>query len=231
MILFQALESRRALNNLNIMLQLQVLLGYPFWTTNSKAYFGRAFELGRQFLFKWTVNWRFVGEQWFLSKEFAYSLLAANAALLLIFVLTRWLRPSGLSPIALASTIFKSLPPKIQQEIARKVDPNYVLTTILTSLIVGMLCARSLHYQFYAYVAWSTPFLLWRSGAPPYAILSVWIIQELAWNIYPSTSESSLAAVGCLAYQVAGVWLGTKQDLAKAKPPVKAYAGPHKRSD
>ena len=217
-VLFEVLEPSRAMNSLMLMLQMQIVVGFQFWSVNARAYFGRAFELGRRFLFKWTVNWRFLGKQRFLSREFAIGLLVANAAILGIFLQTRWLRPSGLSPLGMAKTIFKPLPPKVQQRIRRNVTPDFVLTAILTSMIIGMLCARSLHYQFYAYIAWSIPFLLWKSGMPPYLVCAVWAVQEWAWNVYPSPGTSSVIVVGCLSVQVVGVWWGTRNEFADVKP-------------
>ena len=216
--LFQVLDPSRAINSLMLMLQVQIVIGYPFWSVNGQAYFGRAFELGRQFLFKWTVNWRFVDEKTFQSSQFAMWLLVANAALLGAFLLLRWLRPSGLSPLGMAKTIFKPLPEQVQRRIRRSVTPDFILTSVLTSLIIGILCARSLHYQFYAYIAWSTPFLLWKTGMPPYLVCAIWAAQEWAWNVYPSTETSSIVVVGCLAIQVVGVWWGTRSEFADVKP-------------
>lgn len=173
----------------------------------------RAFEFTRQFLFKWTVNWRFVGEEVFLSRDFATALAIANLSLLGSFLITHWTRPSGLSVISLIATLFKPLPPKVQQQISLRITPTFVMTAILSSLVSGVLCARSLHYQFYAYLAWSTPFLLWRSRLHPIPIYAVWAAQEWAWNVYPSTNASSMVVVGCLAVQVLGVWWGTRNDF------------------
>ncbi|RHZ73930.1 dolichyl-P-Man:Man(5)GlcNAc(2)-PP-dolichol alpha-1,3-mannosyltransferase [Aspergillus turcosus] len=100
---------------------IQVLLGTPFLQNNPTAYISRAFELTRQFTFKWTVNW------------------------------------------------------------------------------------RSLHYQFFAYLACATPFLLWQAGFHPILVYVVWAAQEWAWNTYPSTNASSLVVVLSLAAQVFGV--------------------------
>lgn len=217
-VLFQVFEPSRAINSLMLMLQMQIVIGYPFWSVNGQAYFGRAFELGRKFLFKWTVNWRFIGEKRFLSKEFATGLLVANAAILGVFTLTRWLRPSGLSPWGMAMTVFKPLPEHVRRLIRRSVTADFILTSVLTSMIIGVLCARSLHYQFYAYIAWSTPFLLWKSGMPPYLVVAIWAAQEWAWNIYPSTETSSMVVVGCLLSQVVAVWWGTRKEFSDAKP-------------
>lgn len=46
----------------------QLVLGLPFLLVNPVGYVSRAFDLGRQFLFKWTVNWRFLPEDIFLSR-------------------------------------------------------------------------------------------------------------------------------------------------------------------
>ena len=43
----------------------QVLLGLPFLLVNPVAYMTRSFDVGRQFMFKWTVNWRFLGAELF----------------------------------------------------------------------------------------------------------------------------------------------------------------------
>ncbi len=91
-----------------------------------------------------------------------------------------------------------------------------MLTTILTAMLVGCQFARSLHYQFYAYIAWSTPFLLWRSGLHPVLIYGIWAAEEWAWNVYPSADISSMVVVGCLKFTVLIVWLGT--DSVAQKP-------------
>jgi alpha-1,3-mannosyltransferase len=73
-----------------------VLLATPFLTEFPKSYLSRAFEFTRQFLFQWTVNWRFVGEEVFLSKGFSLGLLGLHVALLLAFLRTRWMRSVSL---------------------------------------------------------------------------------------------------------------------------------------
>ena len=165
------------------------------------GYVSRAFEFTRQFLFKWTVNWRFVGEDRFLSREFSLSLLVTHMSLLGIFLAFRWIRPSGSNLIEFVQKTLKG-----KQQKANITD-SFVATTMLTSLVIGLLCARSLHYQFFAYLSWVSPFLLWRSGMHPALIYMVWAAQEWAWNVYPSTDASSIVVVSALAIQVlAGFW-------------------------
>ncbi|KAK3113453.1 dolichyl-P-Man:Man(5)GlcNAc(2)-PP-dolichol alpha-1,3-mannosyltransferase [Teratosphaeriaceae sp. CCFEE 6253] len=207
-VLWQGTGRNRAMRQAVIIGQLQVLLGYPFLATNPRSYLSRAFELSRQFLFKWTVNWRFLGEDTFLSKPFSLALLGAHAALLTAFLSTRWLRPTHASPVKAIRSLLHPPPEAQQKRIAQGVTPDFVLSSFLTAVIIGCLCARSLHYQFYAYIAWSTPLLLWRGGLHPVLIYAVWAVQEWAWNAYPSTDASSVVVVGALAVTVAASWLG-----------------------
>ena len=161
-----------------------------------------------------------MGEEVFLSRDFATALAITNLSLLGSNLITHWTKPSGLSVIGLLSTLFKPLPANVQQQISLRINPSFIMTTILSSLAIGLLCARSLHYQFYAYIAWSTPFLLWRAGLHPILIYMVWAAQEWAWNVYPSTNTSSMVVVGCLAIQVAGVWWGTLNEFPDTEVPV-----------
>lgn len=214
LVLLQALPPKRAINSFFLMTQVQFLLAVPFLTTNWRSYLGRAFQLTRQFLFKWTVNWRFVGEERFLSQEFSFFLLGIHAVLLLLFAFTRWTRPSSVNPFRLILSIRKSRPQKLQDRISQHVTPRFIMNSILTSLVIGLLCARSLHYQFYAYIAWSSPYLLWASGMPAPIVLVTWMAQEWAWNVYPSTDLSSMVVVGSLAVQTMGAWFSSTSSLS-----------------
>ena len=75
----------------------QAVLGTPFLLVHPRTYLKYAFEFSRVFLFKWTVNWRFLGEERFLSPAWARGLLAAHVATLALFGLFRWCRSDGAS--------------------------------------------------------------------------------------------------------------------------------------
>ncbi|KAK0643875.1 glycosyltransferase family 58 protein [Cercophora newfieldiana] len=194
---------------------VQVLIGIPFLVNNPWGYLGKAFEFSRQFFFKWTVNWRFVGEETFLSKRFSLALLGLHVVVLAGFITRRWLKPARKPLAALVVPLAQGKSPftlKEQQAVARDITPQYIMTTMLTANVIGLLFARSLHYQFYSYLAWSTPFLLWRSGAHPVLQYVLWAAQEWAWNVYPSTPVSSGVVVGVLAITVGFVWFGVQEE-------------------
>ena len=194
--------------------QSQVAIALPFLRDNPWGYLSRAFEFSRQFFYKWTVNWRFVSEEVFLSTPFSISLLVLHFSVLMGFITTRWLRPTGRSLGDIVTSVLNGRMPfsnQAERIISRSTGPQYILTTILTSNVIGLLFARSLHYQFYAYLAWATPFLLWRSGVHPVVQYVLWGLQEWAWNVYPSTPLSSGVVVGVMAITVALIWLGAKE--------------------
>ncbi|KAI8629466.1 glycosyltransferase [Xylariaceae sp. FL1651] len=189
-----------------IIAQVQFSLAIPFLRANAQGYLSRAFELSRQFFFKWTVNWRFLGEETFLSRPFALGLLAMHASVLVWFIMNKWLKPTGKPPAAIIAPILRLSSPFTTQEeprVSAQVTPEYVMTTMLSANVIGLLFARSLHYQFYSYLAWSTPYLLWRSGAHPLVQYGLWALQEWAWNVFPSTNVSSVVVVSVMAATVA----------------------------
>ena len=69
---------------------VQVALGYPFLVAYPREYVAKAFEFSRQFVYHWSVNWKFVPEETFLSKPFATALLAAHLIALLGLAHRRW---------------------------------------------------------------------------------------------------------------------------------------------
>lgn len=74
---------------------VQGLLAYPFLLEYPAPYVKNAFDFGRIFLYKWTVNWRFVDEDRFLDPRFAKALLVGHASVLVAFGFFRWCRTAG----------------------------------------------------------------------------------------------------------------------------------------
>uniref|UniRef100_A0A0E0JEN6 dolichyl-P-Man:Man5GlcNAc2-PP-dolichol alpha-1,3-mannosyltransferase n=1 Tax=Oryza punctata TaxID=4537 RepID=A0A0E0JEN6_ORYPU len=74
---------------------LQVLLGMPFLLSHPVEYISRAFNLGRVFIHFWSVNFKFVPEKFFVSKELAVALLVLHLTTLLVFAHYKWLKHEG----------------------------------------------------------------------------------------------------------------------------------------
>jgi len=183
---------------------IQAILASPFLSEDPWSYLKGAFDLGRVFLYKWTVNWRFVDETTFLSPGFALSLFIGHISLLVMFGLFKWCKPDG----SVWKVLDRGLRRPLRPAGLAPVNADYVATVLFTSNLIGILFARSLHYQFYSWYAMQLPFLAWRTRYPVVLKLALLLVIEYAWNVYPSTNLSSgvLLAGNCLL--LAGVWLG-----------------------
>lgn len=110
-------------------------------------------------MFKWSVNWQFWGEEVAVGSELAKALLAVHLTLLLIFLLFKWTNfsrgvNSWLKEIRLTELLNLNLP-------NRTLDPYYVILSMFTCNLIGILCARSLHYQFYSWYYQMLPLILY----------------------------------------------------------------------
>ncbi|KAJ3916271.1 glycosyltransferase family 58 protein [Lentinula edodes] len=189
---------RKMLNILGI----QTMLAYPFIQKDWRAYVNAAFDFSRVFLYKWTVNWRMVPEDTFLSQGWAKGLLIGHLSVLIIFGLTRWCKKDGGVWVVLDRALRR---PTLPAGVA-PVTPDYVATTMFTSNLIGLIFARSLHYQFYSWYAQQIPFLIFRTRYPMLLKLLLIGVIEYAWNVYPSTIVSSSALLGANVITLAGVW-------------------------
>ncbi|KJE91547.1 alpha-1,3-mannosyltransferase ALG3 isoform d, variant [Capsaspora owczarzaki ATCC 30864] len=162
---------------------LQVLLGLPFLMAHPVSYLSRSFELTRQFFFKWTVNWRFVGEDLFLDRRFHLALLGLHLFVLAVFATRRWIRPDA----SLSAFLRRAF-----ADVARPQSfPSQIALALFVSNFAGIVFARSLHYQFYVWYYHTLPFLLWSTRLPTIAKFAVLAAIEYSWNVYPSTDLSS----------------------------------------
>lgn len=84
-----------ALRYVMIIALTQVIFALPFLENHWHSYLQQAFDLSRVFLYKWTVNWRFLNENTFLSRGFATGLLIGHVSVLVAFGWFRWCRKDG----------------------------------------------------------------------------------------------------------------------------------------
>lgn len=166
-----------------IMFGVQILVGLPFLLENYSSYLSKAFEFNRVFDYRWTVNWKFIGEKVFYSGGFSRALLVLHLTTLLIFLVKKW----GFS--------FK----------IKKRTWDEILLIIFTSNFIGIIWARSLHYQFYSWYFYTLPFIIWSFPASLFSRLGVMLVIEMCWNVFPATFYSSFGLFLCHLWIIAGL--------------------------
>ncbi|XP_067122133.1 dol-P-Man:Man(5)GlcNAc(2)-PP-Dol alpha-1,3-mannosyltransferase [Centruroides vittatus] len=178
--------------NLLLCAFIQIILGLPFLLTNPFGYILGAFNLGRVFLYEWTVNWRFLPENIFLNKYFHISLLLMHIIVVVLFCY-KWIKYNDIN-----------LWSKTKNETELSVDQ--ILWPLFISNFIGIAFSRSLHYQFYVWYFHTLPYLLWSTTLLPVSKLCILGAIELAWNTYPSTDFSSLLLHICHAIILVKLW-------------------------
>ncbi|KAL1312643.1 hypothetical protein HN51_039238 [Arachis hypogaea] len=198
---------------------VQILLGLPFLVSHPVAYISRAFNLGRIFIHFWSVNFKFIPEPVFVSKGFAIFLLAAHLILLALFAHYRWCKHEGGLLNFLHSRIvsmklrfalfFSSASPKFGKSSSSSIKiltKEHIVTTMFVGNFIGIVCARSLHYQFYSWYFYSLPYLLWRTQYPTLLRLILFVGVEVCWNIFPSNNLSSALLLWLHLVILWGLW-------------------------
>ena len=101
---------------------------------------------------------------------------------------------------------------------ATKLTPRHVALCVFEGNFVGVVFARSLHYQFYAWYFFSLPALLFAipnpsrseralaSVAADAARVGVLAAIEYAWNVFPATPRSSGVLLAAHAVVLLGLW-------------------------
>jgi len=165
---------------------VQFLVGSPFLLTHPIEYIYRAFNFGKEFEYKWTVNFHFLTEETFLSIEFALTMLVIHVTTLLLF---GWMKNWHAGHKSLGD--FISAPPLI-----KNLEPTRILDLLFMSNFIGIVCCKSLHYQFYVWYYHTLPYLLWRAKCLPVVVkLAIWAIIEAVWSFgyfYPPNYYSSI---------------------------------------
>merc|ERR1719510_2811748 len=80
---------------------------------------------------------------------------------------------------------------------------------LFMSNFIGVMFARSLHYQFYVWYYHSLHYLAWTTPFPVKIRLLILGVIELCWNTYPSTPLSSLALHTCHGLLLCGLLVHT----------------------
>lgn len=108
---------------------------------------------------------------------------------------------SGKRPVAKKTTTEE---PERYEIFFEKATQLAVLPIFLANFI-GIICARSLHYQFYVWYFHSLPYLAWFTEYDVKVKFLLLGLIELAWNTYPSTDFSSGILHACHVVLLFGI--------------------------
>jgi alpha-1,3-mannosyltransferase len=72
-----------------------------------------------------------------------------------------------------------------------RLSSKFIINTLFASNIIGVVFARTLHYQFYCWYFYSVPLILWQSKLHPAICLVTFACIEVAFNVFPATPWSS----------------------------------------
>uniref|UniRef100_A0A7S4S5Q9 dolichyl-P-Man:Man5GlcNAc2-PP-dolichol alpha-1,3-mannosyltransferase n=1 Tax=Ditylum brightwellii TaxID=49249 RepID=A0A7S4S5Q9_9STRA len=173
---------------LGICAVVQLILGAPFLLTFPVSYLRKAFELDRVFFYEWTVNWKFLPEDIFVSKPLSIGLLLCHIGFLVLFAI-KWLRSAKDQT---GSYLFLcNNPTNTSTRNKNQLTPEYIIQTMFLSNFIGIVFARTLHYQFYSWYFYSVPFMLMFTLMKRHTKLMVVIMIEFAFNTFPAMAKSS----------------------------------------
>lgn len=209
------------------MVGVQVGSGLPFLLSHPVSYLSKAFEFSRVFLYKWTVNLKVLPEELFLSRELALTLLAAHVAGV-AWVVDRWSKGGvkGVIERGVAGLTAFVGGSAGQAGVVGGVAPASAVWLLFVTNFIGVVFARSLHYQFYVWYWHTLPLLLHWAWTPwPRQLGTGWYewrqvvwklgllaAVELCWNTYPATWWSSALLIACHLTLLVGVLVGNGVD-------------------
>ncbi|KAL1925068.1 uncharacterized protein VTP21DRAFT_4722 [Calcarisporiella thermophila] len=206
LILWKAVGAWRTFLSFALINTIQVLLAWPFLLANPDSYIARAFEFSRIFIYKWTVNWKFLSPETFVSPGFAQVLILLHVLVIVWFLFTRWCRADG----GVFLTLWRGLtaPKRVVANSSLNLSPDHIITLMFTSNFIGIVFSRTLHYQFYVWYFHGLPYLLWHCRIPVVARLIIFFCIEYCWNVFPSTSTSSLILLVSHLAMLITLWMG-----------------------
>eukprot|EP00009_Paramoeba_aestuarina_P008513 CAMPEP_0201518120 /NCGR_PEP_ID=MMETSP0161_2-20130828/9037_1 /ASSEMBLY_ACC=CAM_ASM_000251 /TAXON_ID=180227 /ORGANISM="Neoparamoeba aestuarina, Strain SoJaBio B1-5/56/2" /LENGTH=351 /DNA_ID=CAMNT_0047915797 /DNA_START=99 /DNA_END=1154 /DNA_ORIENTATION=+ len=161
---------------------LNGVIASPFLITHPWNYLSRSFDLTRRFLHRWTVNFQFIPKDVFEGKVFGSILLVCTLVTWAI-VAYYWINQKGKGKKLLRGNVTLS---------------SYDIVTLMFVFnFVGVVFARTLHYQFYVWFFHQLPFLLLIGDRPMYQRGLMFFLIDVCFTVYPATQVTSVVLMIC----------------------------------
>ncbi|CAG9583731.1 putative dolichyl-P-Man:GDP-Man5GlcNAc2-PP-dolichyl alpha-1,3-mannosyltransferase [Leishmania major strain Friedlin] len=193
----------------------QVAAGLPFLAYDYRAYLSKSFELDRVFLQRWSVNYQFLNAEIFVKPEFGQALLAMTVATWVLLWRTRWAARTYLTDAeaqvlhpAISDTRRQNTPLRrgtadgdetMDDEAQEQAVYAATLLTFFEANLVGVIFARSIHYQFYTWFFYMVPFVLAYTTFPRVLRLVSFALIRQGFESFPPTPKTSMMLQGGFA--------------------------------
>ncbi|KAL3794030.1 LOW QUALITY PROTEIN: hypothetical protein HJC23_008918 [Cyclotella cryptica] len=188
----------RTIRHLAIYAVVQIVLGWPFLSTYPVSYIKKAFEFDRVFFFKWTVNWKFLPEELFVSTMWALVLLSCHLGTL-AWLATKWWNAS-MTQRGRAKTrewmCWTSKNDSNNNSLLAKLSPEYLVYTFICPnaslsillLVLTFPAAVALDFPTMGTDTSCSKMMAFSLIVSTIAIFGV----KYAFNVYPATKTSSV---------------------------------------
>ena len=219
LLLLQAHGAFGAIFHILVCAAVQLVLGWPFLLTDPLAYVRGALGGFGDLQHKWSVNWKFVPAHVFHSRAFAATLALCHLLCLFGLATRVWTARQGGLRNALRGKLLRDTTTPVAQLQARALHPEHVLSTLVSCNCVGLLFARSIHFQFYCWYLHGVPLLLWRCTSLPLPLkLITFALLEYAYSYGLERVEGTSTPVSSACLQIAHVAL--LYAVWRAEPPL-----------
>ena len=172
----------KTLLSMAIVAVAQLVIGLKWIMAYPDAYFAKVFEFGRGFMYSESLNWQFLSEAVMTSKGFGNFLLAVHLFLLLAFLFGKWTHPGR----GLGAWLKELRLNELGNTTARLLSPRFVALSMFACNMIGILCLRSMHSQFYSWYQQTMPLiLLYADGIPTKYRVGIYCFMEYLANRLP----------------------------------------------
>ncbi|BGP28111.1 glycosyltransferase family 58 protein [Rhodotorula toruloides] len=205
-LLFTQFSPLALIQHVLVLFTTQILFALPF-ILPSRAhltnYLSQAFDFSRTFEWEYTMNWRWLGEEAFENPARGKILIVAHAGGLVLWA-WKWADEDG----GLETVLKRALSRPTRKPALMALTTSRVATLFFVSNLTGVVCARSLHPQFYTWFAHQGLWMVFGAGwaIEPMHGLVVLSLIEYGFSVWPSTINSSLGLVLSLLVTLVSVY-------------------------
>lgn len=225
-VMLRTLPLWRVVYYLAVCAAVQLVTGLPFLAHDYEAYLTKGFELGRVFTQRWSVNYQFLDNALFVDPNLGLALLGATVGAWVLLWRMRWAKRTYLTRAearvlrpAIADTVPAPAEASGTGADAEEEEEQAVfaatVVTFFEANLVGVMFARSLHYQFYTWFYHTVPFVLAATTYPRLLRLASFALIRQGFEPYPPTRHTSMMLQGGFALVlVAILFLGRDSPAA-----------------